>query len=77
MSDVGKIATTYLKALAEKIKPNPNHYLIVDKWNYKYVWNPNKYLIFAFLEKVIDEEIRKAIDDGVFEKFCDIKQIPY
>ena len=77
MSDIEEIAITYLKALWAKTKPNPNHYPIVDKWNQKYVWNPNKYLIFAFLEKVIDEEIRKAIDDGVFEKFCDIKQIPY
>lgn len=77
MVDVKENAIIYLKTLAEKIKPNPNHYPIVDKWNQKYVWNPNKYLIFVFIEKAIDEEIRKAIDDGVFEKFCDIKQIPY
>ena len=78
MSDVEKIVITYLKALKEKTKPNPNHYPIVDKWNQKYVWNPNKYMIFSFLRRVIDERMQEAIDNGeLFEQFCDVKQIPY
>ena len=31
MSYIEEIAITYLKALKEKTKPNPNHYPIVDK----------------------------------------------
>lgn len=78
MSDVEKIFVTYLKALKEKTKPNPNHYPIIDKWNQKYVWNPNKYMIFSFLRRVIDERMQEAIDNGeLFEQFCDVKQIPY
>lgn len=77
MSDVEKIAITYLKALKEKVKPNPNHYPIVDKWNQKYIWNPNKYMIFAFLRGIIDEKMKEVINDGEFGKFCDVKQVPY
>ena len=78
MSDVEKIAVMYLKALKKKTKPNPNHYPIVDKWNQKYVWNPNKYMIFSFLTSVIDERMQEVINNGeLFEQFCDVKQIPY
>lgn len=78
MSDVEKIVVTYLKALKEKTKPNPNHYPIVDKWNQKYVWNSNKYMIFNFLRSAIDERMQEVIDNGeLFKQFCDVKQIPY
>lgn len=78
MSDIEKITITYLKALKEKTKPNPNHYPIVDKWNRKYVWNPNKHMIFSFLRSVIDERMQEVINNGeLFEKFCNVKQIPY
>lgn len=78
MSNIKEIAITYLKALKAKTKPNPNHYPIVDKWNQKYVWNPNKYMIFSFLRSVIDERMQEVISNGeLFEQFCDVKQIPY
>lgn len=78
MGNVKENAIIYLKALAEKIKPNPNHYPIVDKWNQKYVWNPNKYMIFSFLRSVIDERMQEVISNGeLLEQFCDVKQIPY
>lgn len=78
MSDIEEITITYLKTLKEKIKPNPNHYPIVDKWNQKYVWNPNKHMIFSFLTGVIDEKMQEVINNGeLFEQFCDVKQIPH
>ena len=78
MSEVEEVAIAYLKALKEQTKPNPNHYPIIDKWNQKYVWNPNKYMIFSFLRRVIDERMQEVINNGeLFEQFCDIKQIPY
>lgn len=78
MSKVEEVAIAYLKALKEQTKPNPNHYPIVDKWNQKYIWNPNKYMIFSFLRNVIDERMQEVISNGeLFEQFCDIKQIPY
>lgn len=78
MSDVEEVAITYLKALKEKTKPNPNHYPIVDKWNQKYVWKPNKYMIFSFMTSVIDERMQEVVTNGeLFEQFCDVKQIPY
>lgn len=78
MSEVEEVAIAYLKALKEQTKPNPNHYPIVDKWNQKYIWNPNKYMIFSFLRKVIDERMQEVISNGeLFEQFCDVKQIPY
>ena len=77
MSDIEEITITYLKTLKEKIKPNPNRYPIVDKWNQKYVWNPNKHMIFSFLRNVIDERMQEVINNGeLFEQFCDVKQIP-
>lgn len=39
-----------------KFKPNPNHYIIIDKWNRK-EYNKVKFKIFDILEK----EINKAI----------------
>ena len=73
MSITEEIAVTYLKALKEKTKPNPYHYPIIDKWNQKYIWNPNKYIIFAFVRKILDEKMQEVINDGMFEKFCDVK----
>lgn len=78
MSDIEEITITYLKTLKEKTEPNPNHYPIVDKWNRKYVWNPNKHMIFSFLTGVIDERMQEVINNGeLFEQFCDVKQVPY
>lgn len=78
MSKVEEVAIAYLKALKEQTKSNPNYYPIVDKWNQKYIWNPNKYMIFSFLRNVIDERMQEVISNGeLFEQFCDVKQIPY
>ena len=78
MSNIEEIAITYLKALKEKTKPNPNHYPIVDKWNQKYIWIPNKYMIFSFLRSIIDERMQEVISNGeLFEQFCVVKQIPF
>jgi hypothetical protein len=39
-----------------KFKPNPNHYIIVDKWNRK-EYNKVKFKIFDIIEKEIDKRI--------------------
>lgn len=64
--------------ISKQCKPNPNHYPIIDKWNRKYIWNPNKNMIFNFLISAIDERMQEVIDNGeLFEQLCDVKQIPY
>ena len=68
----------FVEGLKQKWKPNPFGYPIVDKWNYKYVWNPNKYMTFSFLMSAIDERMQDAIDNGeLFKQLCDVKQIPF
>lgn len=39
-----------------KFKPNPHHYIIVDKWNRR-EYNKVKFKIFDILEKEIDKVI--------------------
>lgn len=39
-----------------KFKPNPNHYIIIDKWNKK-EYNKVKFKIFDIIEKEIDKRI--------------------
>lgn len=39
-----------------KFKPNPHHYIIIDKWN-KREYNKIKFKIFDILEKEIDKRI--------------------
>lgn len=48
-----KLKNTVLK----RLKPNPNHYHIVDKWNYKYVIRPNIHEIFDMIEDAMCEVI--------------------
>ena len=68
----------FVEGLKQKWKPNPFGYPIVDKWNYKYVWNPNKHMTFYFLSSAIDERVQEAISNGeLFEQLCDVKQIPF
>ena len=51
-------------------KSNPNHYPIIDKWNYKNGYASNRYLIFNKIEELID----KRIDDIIKENINQIKQ---
>lgn len=48
--------------IKQNLKPNPNNYPIIDKWNYKYVYFPNRFKLF--------EEIEKEIDKAIFNLFA-------
>ena len=51
----------------KKIKPNPNGYKIIDKYNKK-IYNAVKFELFNVIDNVIEEEIIKAIDWNEFFK---------
>ena len=51
-----------------KFKPNPNHYIIIDKWN-KREFNKVKFKILNMLE----EEIDKTIAQNWIKNFTPIK----
>ena len=44
-----------------KLKPNPNHYRIIDKYNYRII-KPHKSEIFRLIEKVMDEYFVENMD---------------
>ena len=56
-----------IMALA-KFKPNPNHYIIIDKWNKK-EYNKVKFKIFALIEEEIDKQIAQNWVEN-FAKFA-------
>lgn len=45
-----------IETIRQRIKPNPNHYPIVDKWNYKYVYLPHRIELF---ESIVDYIYKK------------------
>lgn len=65
-----------LKTITKNLKPNPNNFIIVKKWNYKYVFKPNRKKIYNLIEEYIQspENIINSIE-RTFENFIDIKDI--
>ncbi len=53
-----------------KFKPNPNHYVIIDKWNRK-EYNKVRFKIFDLIE----EEIDKTITQYWFKNFTPIESV--
>lgn len=49
--------------IGRKPKPNPNHYPIINKWNYKYIYKPHRQEIFETLEKAADELLEPVMED--------------
>ena len=49
--------------IGRKPKPNPNHYPIINKWNYKYIYKPHRQEIFETLEKAVDELLEPVMED--------------
>lgn len=45
--------------MGKNLKSNPNHYPVIDKWNYKYVYAPNRDDVFKILEKMINPILEK------------------
>ena len=60
----------------QHLKPNPNNYLIIDKWNYKYVYLPNRFKLFEEIEEEIDKEIFNLFaNEEINKRFVTIKEI--
>ncbi len=55
--------------MGKNLKPNPNHYPIIDKWNYKYVYVPNRDNVFKILEEMIDMTL-----SPILEKMANVKE---
>lgn len=68
-----------LKIITKNLKPNPNNFKIIDRWNYKYVFKPNRKKIYDLIEEYIFQSpTPKDIIDSIektFENFADIKDI--
>ena len=58
---------TTRELMKQNLKPNPNNYPIIDKWNYKYVYLPNRFKLFKEIEEEVDKEIFSLF---VKEEFC-------
>lgn len=56
-------------------KPNPNHYPIIDKWNSKYGFMPNRKLIFDKIEELIDERINDIFEETLFNKMVTLEDV--
>lgn len=63
-----------LEKILRKLKPNPNNYLIVNKWNYKKVYLPNSQKIFELVSDCIDSQ-QSVANVSMFENFANVKDI--
>ena len=61
----------HLSKYTAKLKPNPNHFIIVDKWNNK-VLKPYKYEIFDYINECIDEMIVEVCRKATFPSIDEI-----
>lgn len=60
----------------QNLKPNPNNYLIIDKWNYKYVYLPNRFKLLKEIEEEIDKAIVSSfVNEEFYKRFATIKEI--
>lgn len=50
----------HLSKYTAKLKPNSNHFIIINKWNSKVI-EPYKYEIFDYLSECIDEAIIESL----------------
>ena len=46
----------------DRVKPNPNGWLIVKKWNQKYIYDPSKKELFDIIENALNKEIELEIE---------------
>ena len=55
----------------DRVKPNPNHWPIIDKWNTRYIYNPSRHDLFVLVENALDTELRndigESLEDVVYE----------
>ena len=76
MLTIDSMPETYklCQEIKSQLKPNPNNWIIVNKWNSKFVWNKYKIQLFHTMEAELGEEISKYIDSSI-ENFVSIKEI--
>lgn len=58
----------------DRIKPNPNNWPIINKWNTKYIYNPSGRDLFTLLEHVMDTEMKIEIGES-FDDMVKVKEI--
>lgn len=56
-------------------KINPNHYPIIDKWNYKYGFMTNRKIIFDKIEELIDERIYDIFRETLLDKMVTLEDV--
>ena len=76
MFTVVSISKTYnlCQKIKSELKSNPNHWPIVDKWNYKFVYNKYKFQLFQTIEEEIEKEIPKYVDFTI-KNLVNIKEL--
>ena len=57
-----------------QLKTNPNNWIIINKWNYKFVWNKYKFQLFQIMTKELEREIPKYID-SMIKNLANVKEI--
>lgn len=62
--------------IKQNLKSNPNNYPIIDKWNYKYIYLPNRFKLFEEIEEEIDKAIFSSfVKEEFYKRFATIKEI--
>jgi len=76
MLTIDSMPETYklCQEIKSQLKPNPNNWIIVNKWNSKFVWNKYKIQLFRTMEAELGEVIPKYIDSSI-KNFVSIKEI--
>jgi len=64
-----------LKTITKNLKPNPNNFRIINKWNYKYIFKPNRKKIYDLIEEYIFQSPTPKDITNSIENFVDIKDI--
>ena len=66
-----------LETITKNLKSNPNNFIIINKWNYKYVFKPNRKKIYDLIEEYIFQSPENIINSikRTFENFVNIKDI--
>lgn len=64
-----------LETITKNLKPNPNNFIIINKWNYKYVFKPNRKKIYDLIEEYVFQSPTLEDITNSIENFVDIKDI--
>ncbi len=68
-----------LEIITKNLKPNPNNFIIINKWNYKYVFKPNCKKIYDLIEEyAFQSSTSKYIMNNIektFENFVNVDDI--